>query len=312
MPTTLEGVVRSALVEVGAESSILLGEQWANELYNELASRTYLRHLRRIETLHLADPVTVGTVSVTKGSHTVTPNGTALAEWKQISMNSGEWWIRVGTGPWYRVDSFDGAAIRLSTPYMGSTASGSGYRLRLLAVAIPGSLRHIFSVQAIDPPRVLQPISLHEMLQIAPQPVEGGQPQAYAHWNTMLDGTRTLTFYPLPREACVLNLVGYAYPPPLRLPDALPPDLDADVLRVGILLHAYRYEMHRRVQAGDFNGAAVLRNEMRTLQTDWERAINTIARNNALFDDGIMLYNPHGITVGHNPDIVAARDHVWR
>lgn len=83
---------------------------------------------RRIPDLSISDYTTPGTVSVTKGSTSVTGSGTSFVP--TVNTVSESRWIQfsqpTGDNLWYQIASIDSTTgITLATPYMGSNISGS-------------------------------------------------------------------------------------------------------------------------------------------------------------------------------------------
>lgn len=308
--TTVEALIRHVLSELGCEASPLLAEQWVNERYQELANTYPLRHLRQVVQVPVRGVITTGTVSVTANSTTVTGNVDASAAWASL-VNDRPWLLRVGNGPvWYAVSHFEPGQIILLNPYLEATTTDQSYTLLSRYTPLPLRTRRVLHVQHKGQ-TTLAPLSLTELFQIAPDPLVADDPQHYADGGLIPDGRRALILHPTPKSATVVQVTLYQDPPWLTLGDAIPDGLDPEALKQGVMVNAYRYEMHRAIVRGDFNGAAVLRNEMRSLMTDWEAYKRRAAQNNMLVDDVTWQVQPHPDPIGVY-DVRTAWAHVWR
>src|SRR3990170_1068334 len=100
---TVEDAARAALAAVDSQAGIIVAAQWVSERYQALASRTALRHLRRVGTVTVPAAVTAGTVEVTHGSPIVEGDPTAVAAWS-VAMVGRQFQV---DHVWYGVQSVE-------------------------------------------------------------------------------------------------------------------------------------------------------------------------------------------------------------
>jgi hypothetical protein len=88
-------------------------------------------------------------------------------------------------------------------------------------------------------------------------------------------------------------------PPTLAYSSSIPLVIDPYVLKEGVLIDLYRYEMSMAIRKGNIEQAAIWRNEQRTQETKWQRVITDAIRTSRGADDITLLLSmtpgsPHG------------------
>ncbi|RKY15634.1 MAG: hypothetical protein DRP82_01240 [Planctomycetota bacterium] len=141
-------------------------------------------------TKSLDAPYETGAVSVTKGSTTVTGDGT---NWTSSHAN---WWFYGPDGRLYEIASIGGSqSLILAEAYIGDTESGASYKLTPLFYDLPSDLLQLVDVTRKQTPLTGVPLRNLQAL------IGFGTPSNYA-----LKGNKIL-FYPFPDEAIQVTLL---------------------------------------------------------------------------------------------------------
>lgn len=312
MALTVEDVARAACAALDSDAGHLLASNWVVERYRELATRVRFRHLRQVGELTIPAPITAGTVTYNLGETTVTGDTTARAAWAnnnvigRFILLGDEWYAVVG-------DTLAGD-LMLQTPITNPSVTGGSYRLYQRHIALPVAARQLGTFVALRQARPLDVLSLVELNLLAPRrgALSGG-PSSVTEIGIHPDGSRLVEFYPYSTQPEHIAFTYYAQTADEMHPtDVLPPQVDVATLKCGVMADLLRYEMMKLIRKGDFNGAGLLRNEMRTQLTEWNAQIAQASRADVGLDDVTMLLATAGHGAASDGDVQTAFDFVWR
>lgn len=316
MPTT-EEVARDVLAAVGTSAGHVLAAKWVSDRYVELVSRVRFRHLRRLGEVVVPATITAGTVTLTEGSRTVTPDATALAAWVAVAQDGliGRS-FRAQDNEWYVVDGFDGATITLTTPRVEASVAGSGYSIAARTVALAPSARWVapYMIHMRTRNRVIN-VSLDTLNFGAPtRDRQSSPPDVWAETGRNAAGAKLVEFYPYPNVNEMIHYVYWEIPPALEFDAPIPQEIDGYVLREGALIDAMRYEAAQAARTARLEEAAYWRNEYRAQETKWEnKYIPAAARTDRGVDDISFILAGVGSRWGgvSDRDITTAHELVW-
>lgn len=314
MPTT-EEVARDVCAAVGTDAGHVLAAKWVSERYVELVSKVRFRHLRRLGEVVVPATITAGTVTLTQGSKTITPDGTALAAWNAVANNAlvGRS-FRAQDNEWFIIAEFDGATVTLRTPRVEASVVGSGYSIAARAVELAPTARWIAQDMVHMRMRNVLPNTSLDLLNLR-EPTRQRQsspPRTWAEVGRAPSGAKLVEFYPYPNQDELIHYVYWEIPKALGFDDPLPQEIDGYVLREGGLIDAMRYEAAQSARKGVLDAAAYWRNEFRAQETKWREYIRDAARTDKGVDDVSFILSGFGSgwSVGDR-DIISAHDLVW-
>jgi hypothetical protein len=314
MPTAQE-VARDILAAVGTDAGHVLAAKWVSDRYVELVSKVKFRHLRQLGEVIVPATITAGTVTLTQGSTTVTPDGAALTAWTLIA-NDGLVGrsFRAQDNEWYVIDTFDGSVLRLRTPRVEASVAGSGYAIAARAVALAPRARWIGDDMVhmrLRHPVTNMSLALLDLGDPTRQRASS-PPSTWSEIGRTPAGAKLAEFYPYPSQDELIHYVYWLVPPPLGFDDELPQEIDGYVLREGGLIDAMRYEAAQAARKGAMDAAAYWRNEYRAQETKWSQYIRDAVRTDRGVDDVSFILSGYGSgwSAG-NRDIMTAHDLVW-
>lgn len=314
---------RAALAALDTDAGLPRAAKWVSERYRELSARTRLRHLQTFGEFVLPAPVNAGTCTVTPGSNKVFSDITAAAVWNTNLIGK---FFRAQVS-WYEiVDVFPNplsATIVLKSAYAESASgAGTGYNIvqryttlpdgniRFLGVFVHGRRRHALKTtnkMALD----LHHPQRHLLSTGGPRVVAdlGADPTT---------GVRRVEIYPYPNQTEQITYQFWKIAPDLSQrgtdPDQtlLPNEVDLALLKQGVLVDLYRYEMAKLLHNGQIEAASLMRNEARAQATTWESAIQDLIRADRGTEDVSFVLRPTGKGTGFwdDPLIEDAHDHV--
>lgn len=313
--STFDDVAREAIGSVGTEASSPLVAQWAARRYQQLASRARFRHLRKIGELTLPGRINAGTVTTTRGSRTVTGDATAQAAWSQSIVGR---YFRARS-VWHKIVSYDSAAgtFQLSSQSAEESLTAVSYNIVERYVKLPATVKWLgetFVHYRLRNP--LRRLSLVELDMIAPaRDLVGSPPASWTEVEESVDSegkrVRQVEFYPVDQNDELLYYVYWETPPLYTLNDELPLNIDDYVLREGVLIDIFRYEMGRALNTGKAEIAATWRNEARAQSTSWEKNILEAIKSDRGADDVSFILSTIGGGSAHPTAITNARDQIY-
>lgn len=307
MPT-VEDVARSALGSVDSDAGLVLVSRWVNERYRELTTRTRFRHLRRLGEVTLPEPVDDGAITATRGSKIVTGDATAQTAWANTDLVGR--FLRVRTS-WYKIVDQKAASIVLASEFGEETATAAAYKIYKQHHRLDPRARQLGSFVHMRRRKALDVISQIELDIASPHRhlVTSG-PTTVTDFGVDPDGARIVEFYPYSDKVESIRYTYWEMSPELKPHEAMPEVVDVGSLKVGVLCDIYRYEMSKALKKGDFNGAGIWRNELRTQLTEWEGRMAELRRADQGLDDVTLILSLTGPGTPQSTAIVDARDYV--
>ena len=295
----------------------VLVSKWVAERFRQIASRTRLRHFRRVSDLVIPAAQQTGTWSITAGRDVVVPDAEALVaigpddvtgRYIRFGLPSGPTWYEVAQGP-------VGGPFRLTVPLPEATNAAASYTLVARRVALPPDVKWL-STGGMVLQRVWQPLmnlSQGELDYQAPaRPWAGPWPMIWCESSPdPATGAKRIEFYPYSIAPELVSYVNWVAPPLLPMSAELPGWLDPSILVDGALIDAMRHNMSRALNAGNLELAGYWRNEYRAQAATWEDRMVDAIRGDRGVDDVTLVLQLRNAYGGLPRDIVTARDQVW-
>jgi hypothetical protein len=307
---TVEEVARSVLGDLNSDAGILRAIRWVIERYQELTTRTRLRQLRRVVQVHVPAPLQGVGVTLTVGSPTVVVTTSP----SPVTQAHVGWWFRA-SAVWYEIAAVHATSFTLTVPFedttAGATLPATGTILKR-TLALPPGIRSVEAVLFPRLRRTLRLVSLFELNQAWPsRPQVGVGPRLVAEVGLDAAGNRLLEVYPYSQQAETYEVVVTPAAEVLGPTDALPTAIEPMLLKQGVLIDAYRYEMAKALQARDLQGASLWGAELRRQESTWEQAIAHLIEQDRATADMTLLLRPGGTVPSDDPLVATARDDVW-
>lgn len=306
---TLEDVARAAIGEVGSQAGLLLVCAWANERLKEISARFHLRYLRREGQLYLPAALSTGTIAITTGTNLVTGSATAYATWTEDLVGRH---ILIND-VWFQITAQTSTTLSLDGKYAGTTETAGDYLIQKRFHVLGDDVQHLGTFRFQRQNRELEPISLIELDVIAPRrDSHSGGPYFVTEVGGDEAGRRLVEFYPYSSDAEVVTYYYYMKAPDLHPTDPLPHPIDVAVLKAGVIINLYRFEMMQALKRGDPVSAGVLRNELRTQQTEWDQRLVEVRKVATGIDDVVWMVKPNGPGFRQSGSTINnAYDYVW-
>ena len=307
---TVDEVVRDVLASIATDAQGIAAAKWVDNRHKEMMSKVRFRHLREVGELPLPGVYDTGTVSVTRGSTSVTGVGTQF----ETDLTAGAqeyYYFRTGT-VWYKIASVTNeTTLVLATAFAEEDVSAGGYKIVKRHHPLAPTARWIGDFVHTRLRTVLKSdMSLTELDMIAPgRTIAGNIPTYAVEIGEDSDGYKKYEVYPPPENSELLHYVYWKIPTTLAIDSTIPQGIDPWTLKEGVLVDLYRYEKARAIRAGNIEQAATWRNEEQTQQTRWARIIKDAIRTSRGSDDLTLILNWFG---AHRPmrDQQTARDYV--
>jgi len=311
-------VARRVLLDTASDAGHVACAEWVAERYRELVTKVKYRHLRKIGELVQPATLQTGTVTVTQGSRTVTPDAAALAVWTAVPDNSllGRF-FRGQDQEWYRIAQFTGGTLTLESPYVVASAAGIGYSIAARYLTLAPDARWLGDFVHMRSRAQLRVVSLAELDLDSPARLSGqGTPSTVAEIGVGPDAAgnpdvRVVEVYPYARVDELLHYVYWSFPRDLKFEDEIPRVIPDYVLKEGAIINAMRHRMAKAIDAGMLEAAAVWRNEYRAQETKWQRLIEDAARADRGVDDVSFIVQGYGDGGRMSPFIRTAHDEVY-
>lgn len=282
---TVEELAREVVGSVDAEEGYLICQRWISNRYQEIAALLPLKTLLKFGETVIPGAYKTGTISVTKGSEVVTGVGTT---WDASHVG---WFLKRGQG-WYEVEAVDSPTqLTLLSPYAETSATGTSYWLVKRRVPLAPGVRRLQVMRAggrhldfIGP--VEMDLSYADRWGLSTYPVMAAEVGIDA---TVSPTVRLFEFFPYPREDCLVSYTYHESAGTLTMADNLPDFLDTGLLKEGVMIDLYRFEMGRALKEGRTNEAGFWRNELRAQETTWERRLREVPMNSGATDTGTFI-----------------------
>lgn len=326
---TVDDVARSALSAVDSNAGLLQAIRWASDRYRQLSNRGKLRAMRKIDKLILPAAITDGTATFTHGSSIVYGDPIAQASWQagRSTVNADNL-NENATAPnpsivgryirfarvWYKIISmepngFGGVQLRLEVPVAdtnsagavavsGTVPAGTGaaYKLVQRHTRLPQDMRFTGRFVQERLWRPITQVAISELDLMHPERlfVAGTGPEMVCEIGDDEDGTRLVEFYPYPLRNEAILFTYYRKTPDLMPGSILPHEIDAEALKMGVLIDVYRFEMAKALRENKVEVAAVWRNECRAQETTWEKRIEEMLHVDKSQDDITVILHTMG------------------
>lgn len=313
MPVTCEDIARAALGAIDTDAGLLRCAGWVNERYRELTQRARFRHLRRMGELNIEAPLTTGLATVTVGSDIVTGNATASPTW--TTQLIGRHFRQAVT--WYEITEVNPhptvATLKLRSKFAETAGTQpGGYRIVERFVRLDPGVRQIGDFVLMRRRRRIRPMSLMELDMGFParNNITNG-PRIVCDLGTDADGVKLVEFYPYSAQAESIHYAYWPVSPTLHLQDVIAQEVDQVLLKAGVLVDLFRFEMAKAARMNQMEKSALYRNEMRAQSTEWERKILDAIRADKGLDDVTFILRLGGASAGDDPLIMDAHDQVY-
>lgn len=288
----VDDAAREALAAVDTDANFMKAVDWASDRYRELSNRVLLRSLRRVGELVVPAKITAGTASATRDSNIVTGDSTAQAAWVAQDLTRRHF---RGRRSWYEiagtVTSSGTTTLRLKSNFAEDDTSSASYEIVQRWTRVDLNARQLGTFVWMRLGRKLEKTTLTELDVLHPDRliVSSGGPYQVAEVGTDDDGIRLVEIYPYASDSELYHYVYWPHTPRLRAGDPLPEGIDPYVLREGVVMDLYRYEMSKAIRRGEAEAAAIWRNEFRAQKQSWEQAIRDAGKADKGQDDVTLI-----------------------
>ena len=254
--------------------------------YAEMASGTYMRHLRRIFELVVPALISTGEATATLGSKTVTGDTAAKAVWTKDIVGR---YIKVSTA-WYEIADLDASTnIILRTNFAEDTATSASYQIVQKKNKLDKSVRQVGSFVNMNRARAITIINYDSFNEFSPNRVAAGGPSIASEIEEAPDGTRTYEFYPYDDKATLIHYSGYIDPPQLQPNDELPSSIETWAIIEGVKVNIMTRKMTQALDKGDHQTGGTWRNDYRAQQTRWEKVMQKQYRRDYASEDATVI-----------------------
>lgn len=279
---TVEEVARHCAGITGTNDDLLLIATWVNQRWKEVANHNTLRELRRTGELNTQGVYSTGTVSVTRGSHTVSGTGTG---WTNALIGQ---YFRT-RAVWHRIIAVPSATtLTLASEFSDVTVSDGGYKIAQREYRLAPNIRKLSPVWVhMRLRRPLQLVSREGIDMMIPSRYSTNDvPQYVNEVEPDVDGVKRVEIYPYTNS---VELIGYVYwrePYDLGLHDQLPAFIDIESFREGVMVDVMRHKMFMLMEDGKERASELMRNEYQAAMTRWQNThrVRVLSQDDALDD----------------------------
>lgn len=282
---TVDEIARDALASIATEANAVAAAKWIDNRYKEMVSRVRFRHLREIGELSLPAVEDDGTVTVARGSTSVTGSSTTWVT--DIGSGTQEYYYFRTRTAWYKIASIDGeTALTLASNFAEDDVSGGSYKIVKRHHALDSSARWMgdFVLPRLRHELGLIPLDALD-IKAPGRPLAGSIPHYVSQVGVDSSGYNMVEIYPPPVESELVRYVYWSLPTALTISSTIPQVIDPYVLKEGVLIDLYRYEKAQAIRKGNVEQAAIWRNEEKTQITIWERKIREAIKTSRGADD---------------------------
>lgn len=314
MATSVDDVARSVLSSVASNAGYGQVIRWVSERYRQLSNQGRMRHLRRVGEIVIPRALsssTDGLVTATRGSKVITGDATAVAAWAVEGPLHGRH-FRYRRN-WYRINAEQGNTLLLDSEVSEEDSTLVAYKIVQRDVPMPSDMRMIGRATQQRLWRPLTLVSLSELDLMHPERlfVAGTGPELYCESGVTDQGNRTYEFYPYPVKTELIRFIYWIRSPELRPGDNIPEVLDLEVLRTGVLIDLYRYEMAEALRANKVEVASVWSNNARAQESTWSKRIQEALRADRGAEDDSEIIHTHGPATQNDIFIRTGTEDAW-
>ena len=321
MPTVEDvAAITLAAVDTSADNPIGLPQvgRWVEDRYRELVAKVRFRHLRHVGAIDTPAQISAGTLAINADSATLVADAAAQAAIAAVPTIKG-FHVRALV-VWYEITDYTTPNITIATPFSelptsldGPLSMSSGYKILPRFHDLDPSARWMGKFVYPKRRRALQMRGAQDFDRTAPErflTADGPWFVAEATNNPTTGGKR-VELYPYNTIETTIYYTFWAIPAAFTLATVLPQEIDAYVLREGVLIDVYRYRASQAVNAGKIDAAGYWRNEMRSQMTSWAVQIQDATKADRGQDDVSFIYNYLGLASQQMRDIQNARDQIF-
>lgn len=308
MATTVEDIARHVAGLASLDVDLQLVGTWVSSRWAECAASATLRALRKVGELVIPAPYTTGTVTITRGSKTVTGSGTTFTD-SHVGQH-----IRIATS-WYEIGQFTSAtSLQLKSDFAEDDVAAGGFTIVQRRHTLNSNARHLGQFVHMRHRRPLTVSSLEGLDRTDTSRYSiNSYPRYVAEVELGDNMERRVEIYPFSSTSELIHYIYWADPPTLGFKSYIPGLGNEESLREGVMVDVYRHLMFKALNAGSVDQAAFLRNEFRAQETRWLSIHRTrvISQDAGLDDDEFILERGPAHPLEENRDIRTARDQVW-
>jgi hypothetical protein len=284
---TVEDLAREVVGSIDSEQGYLIAQKWITNRFQELSSRYSLKTLLKFGEVVIPGIYKTGTVNLTQGSDVVVGIAT---DWTSDLV--GRFFRKERS--FYEIEAVvSPTQITLVSPFLETTANNVSYSIISRRVPLISGIRKLQELKVIKFGRTLEMLGSAEMdIRFPDRGLTATNPQFVAEIGidtTVSPSIRLFEFYPYPQEDCLLSFTYFTYPPLFTLDSVIPDFVDSGILKEGVMIDLYRFEMGKALKEGRVDIAGYWRNEMRAQETTWERRMIEVAINAGAVDAGTLL-----------------------
>lgn len=285
---TVEEVARHCAGITGTNDDLLLIATWVNQRWKEIANSNTLRELRRTGELNTQGVYSTGTVSVTRGSRSVSGTGTG---WTNEFVGQ---YFRTRS-VWHRIEAVTSATqLVLQSEFSDQTVADGGYKIAQREYRLAPHIRKLSSIWVhMRLRRPLKLVSREGIDMVIPSRYSTNDvPQYVSEVEPDENGLKRVEIYPFTNS---VEMIGYVYwrePYDLGLHDRLPAFIDIEAFREGVMIDVMRHKMFKLMEEGKERASELMRNEYQAAMTRWNNThkVRVLSQDDALDDLEFMLW----------------------
>jgi len=291
---TVADVARDLLGSMASDTAMPVAVKWIDNRYKQLVGRVKFRHLRKVGGLYIPPSVSTGTVTLTRGSTTLTGIGTTwgTSPGTYATGTQPYWFVRT-SATWYEIDVVTSDILgTLAYAYAEDNVTATTYTIVKRYHALPATVRWLgaFIHQRLGV-HLGAPIPLQKLDTEEPRRTLVGSPPSYvAQKGTNSSGALVVEVYPYQSTGELLHYVYWDIPTTLDYGTTIPPQIDPYILKEGAYIDYCRHMMAQHDKTGKVDACAFWRNEYRAAETKWENIIRDAARTDRADSDTALLY----------------------
>ncbi len=308
---TPESIVKDVIASLDTKAGAPLVAKWVDNKYVELVTKVRFRHLRKIGELVIPATINDGTVAVIRGSTTVTGTSTAF----QTDIGAGSqtaWYIKISSA-WYLISSITSETeLELASAFSEDTVTTASYDAVKRFHTTVTNARWLGDFILTRLRASLDTISLDELnLRHPGRILTGSFPLIVAQVGVNSSFVITVEFYPASSESEIVHYVYWDLPSTLSFNTTIPVQVDPHILKEGILIDLYRWEMARALRSGDVQGGATWGNMASRQRTIWKSYIDDAVAADRGVDDITFILKSSGSNLATRPSEMTAHDYVY-